>query len=85
MRLVLPASADAFGVQPSTVPPRVAAVAEGVPLVRGDQLLAVDGLSVATMIPDIATALVRNHRPGTTVTLQIMRGATSLTVRFPTP
>jgi RNA polymerase sigma-70 factor (ECF subfamily) len=85
VRLVLPPSPDAFGVQPFTVPPRVAVVAEGVPLVRGDQLLAVDGVPVAAMIPDIAIALVRNHRTGTTMTLQIMRGATPLTVRFPTP
>ena len=85
VRLVLPPSPDAFGVQPFMVPPRVAGVADGVPLVRGDQLFAIDGVSVATLIPDIAIALVRNHRTGTTMTLQLLRGTTPLTVRFPTP
>ena len=85
VKLVLPPSPDAFGVQPFTVPPRVAVVAEGVPLARGDQLLAIDGVSVATLIPDIAAALVQNHRTGTTMTLQLLRSTTPLTVRIPTP
>jgi C-terminal processing protease CtpA/Prc len=78
----LPSSNPGFGVQPQVIPPTVFAV---VPnrnaLAVGDQIVAIDDIPTTNLHPNAAMALVLNHRPGTAVTLQVLRNGAPLTVR----
>jgi hypothetical protein len=50
----------------------------------GDQLVVMDGIAVANLLPDTVMTLAQNHRPGTAIVLQIMRGTTPMSVRVNT-
>ncbi|NVB77567.1 MAG: PDZ domain-containing protein, partial [Kofleriaceae bacterium] len=48
----------------------------------GDQLVTIDGMSLAGVLPIGATFLLLNHRPGTTATLGISRGGVAQTIKL---
>jgi hypothetical protein len=48
----------------------------------GDQLVAIDGMSLQGLLPDAAITLVLNHRPGTVVTLGVQRGGAVQTIKL---
>ena len=72
-RMLLPLTVD-------QVLPSGPAAAAG--LRPGDQLLAIDGESLAGVLPEGATTLLMNHRSGTTVTLGISRAGVAQTIKL---
>ena len=57
------------------------AAAQGVKV--GDVVTSIDGATLAGVLPNGATVLISNHKPGTTVTVGLDRGGTPLTVKLP--
>jgi S1-C subfamily serine protease len=70
--LVLPLTVD-------QVAPSGPAAAAG--LRAGDQLVTIDGVSLAGVLPAGASILLMNHRPGTTATLGITRAGVAQTIK----
>jgi hypothetical protein len=87
VKLIPPASDPGFRITPLTLPLTIGSVdpqgpAKSSGLAPGDKLLAIDGVSIAGLLPVGAMTLARNHRPGTTVTLGVERGGTPLTIKI---
>jgi C-terminal processing protease CtpA/Prc len=49
----------------------------------GDRVTAIDGAPVQGLLPAGAMALVGNHKPGSTVSVTVDRGATPTTFKLP--
>jgi len=63
-----------FHVGDWTVPATVVSVDAGSPLALGDQILAIDGVSVANFVPDEVMTIAQNHRSGSTLVITTQRG-----------
>jgi len=63
-----------FRVGDWTVPATVISVDPGSPLATGDQILAIDGVSVANFVPDEVMTIAQNHRSGSTLVITTQRG-----------
>ena len=82
VKLVLPQSNPGFGVHPSVIPPTISAVIPNrTTLAVGDQIVAIDGIPTTNVHPSVAAVLAANHRPGTAMTIQVLRNGTPLEVR----
>ena len=79
-----PPSDVGFVLHRTAMPPQVTAVEPNNSLMVGDQLVMMDGISVANLLPDTVMMLAQNHRPGTAIVLQIMRGTTPMPIRVNT-
>jgi hypothetical protein len=71
-----------FETRPWTIPITVAIVSDKSPVAVGDQILAIDGVSVANVVPDAVMMLLTNHAVGSTIILQVVRAGTPLTLRI---
>jgi hypothetical protein len=87
---IKPASAGYAGIRirPVTLPlvinsvdPNTAAAQQGIK--AGERVVAIDGASLAGILPMGAMTLIGNHKPGTTVTIGIDRGGTVTTFKLP--
>jgi hypothetical protein len=77
-----------FRIRPVTLPlvvaavePNSAAATQGMKV--GDRVTAIDGAPVQGLLPAGAMALVGNHKPGSTVSVTVDRGATPTTFKLP--
>jgi hypothetical protein len=70
-----------FHVADWTLPATVTSVDPGCPLAVGDQILAMDGVSVANLVPDAVMTVARNHRLGSTIAVTTQRGVVAVPVR----
>jgi large repetitive protein len=76
-----------FSLKPLTLPLQLARVdptggAAAAGAHDGDQLVAIDGESVRGMLPLTAMFVVMNHRPGTTVTIDVLRAGSPLAFKI---
>jgi Carboxypeptidase regulatory-like domain len=67
-------------LQLASVDPAGNAAARGA--MDGDQLVAIDGASVRGMLPLTAMFVVWNHRPGTTITIDVLRAGTPMAFKL---
>ncbi len=87
VRAVPPLGNPGFELVPLQFPATVRSVDPSGPaaaagLQVGDQLLAVDDTAVAVLAPMGAMNLVRNHPPGTSLAVTVLRAGTSVTVKI---
>ncbi|MEO8846926.1 MAG: sigma-70 family RNA polymerase sigma factor, partial [Kofleriaceae bacterium] len=84
VREIKPGSNPGIGVETSVLPPTVSALASWVPagVAIGDQIVAVDGASVANLGALAAVYLILNHRIGSPVVLQLLHAGTPVTFRY---
>jgi hypothetical protein len=68
-------------LQLARVDPAGGAAAQGAR--DGDQLVAIDGASVRGMLPLTAMFVVMNHRPGTTVSIDVLRAGAPMSFKIP--
>jgi RNA polymerase sigma factor (sigma-70 family) len=81
-KVIAPGSNCLFVFDPPLIPPTVLRATSLSPVHAGDIVVAVDGVDVSNMVADIADTLIRNHRPGTTATLSVLRGGQPLQLRI---
>lgn len=77
-----------FAIDPIALPVSVGGVLPNGPaaaagLHTGDQVVAIDGVSVQGLLPDGVIVLIGNHRPGTVVMLGISRPGVTQTIKIP--
>jgi hypothetical protein len=65
----------------NAVEPNSSAATQGIHV--GERVVAIDGGSLAGVLPAGAMTLIANHRPGTTVSIAIDRGGTVTTYKLP--
>ena len=70
-----------FTLNASVMPPLVTGTRCGVAV--GDTLVAINGIPVSALLPSAALALVNNYLAAGAVTVQVMRGSSTLSVRVP--
>ncbi|HEV7554107.1 MAG TPA: carboxypeptidase regulatory-like domain-containing protein, partial [Kofleriaceae bacterium] len=80
VKQIAPPSQVGFRLAEYTLPNTVVSADANTGLVVGDQLAAVDGISVANLLSGTAMAIAQNHRPGSSLVLQILRGGTPMTI-----
>jgi hypothetical protein len=83
VKQLVPPSPVGFGLADWTLPGTVTSADATTGLAIGDQLAVIDGVSVVNLLPASEMALAHNHRPGSDLVLQIMRGGTAMTIRIP--